>query len=76
MIDYYSKDKRDGHSYDRSKERLRCANEQYQARIAEAGLILVAGMLIVIGICVVLTLHISCDILPHLNITKKIFKFR
>lgn len=50
MIDYYSKDKRN----DRSKERLRQAEEHYQTRIAEAGLILVAGMLIIIGICVVL----------------------
>ena len=49
MLDYYTNNRED-----RSKERLRRANEQYQARIAEAGLILVAGMLIVIGICVVL----------------------
>ena len=50
MIDYYSKGKRD----DRSKERLRRAEYQYRARIAEAGLILVTGMLIIIGVCVVL----------------------
>ena len=50
MIDCYSKDKRN----DRSKERLRRANEQYQARMGEAGLILVTGVLIVIGVCVVL----------------------
>ena len=52
MIDYYSKDKRYG--IDRSKERLRRAEEQYHARISEAGLILVAGVLVVIGVCVVL----------------------
>ena len=39
MIDYCSKDKRYG--IDRSKERLRRAEEQYHARISEAGLILV-----------------------------------
>lgn len=39
---------------DKHSERLRQVEEQYQARIAEAGLILVTGMLIVIGICVVL----------------------
>ena len=50
MIDYYSKDKRN----DRSKERLRRAEAQYQSRMGEAGLILVTGVLIVIGICVVL----------------------
>ena len=50
MTDYYSKDKRN----DRSKERLRRAEEQYQSRMGEAGLILVAGMLVVIWICVVL----------------------
>ena len=54
MIDYCSKDKRYG--IDRSKERLRRAEEQYHARISEAGLILVAGVLVVIiiGVCVVL----------------------
>ena len=54
MIDYYSKDKRYG--IDRSKERLRRAEYQYRARIAEAGLILVTGVLIIIiiGVCVVL----------------------
>ena len=50
MIDYYSKDKRN----DRSKEMLRQAEDQYQSRMGEAGLILVTGMLIVIGICFVL----------------------
>ena len=50
MIDYYSKDNRN----DRYKERLRCANEQYQSRMGEAGLILTTGMLVVIGLCVVL----------------------
>ena len=39
---------------DKHKERLRQIEEQYQARIAEAGLILATGALIVIGICVVL----------------------
>ena len=54
MIDYYSKDKRYG--IDRSKERLRRAEYQYRARIAEAGLILATGVLIIIiiGVCVVL----------------------
>ena len=50
MIDYYSK----GNRNDRYKERLRSANEQYQSRMGEAGLILVTGMLIVIGVCIVL----------------------
>jgi hypothetical protein len=35
-------------------KRLRQTEEQYHARIAEAGLILVTGVLIVIWICVVL----------------------
>lgn len=39
---------------DKHKERLRQIEEQYQARIAEAGLVLVTGVLIVIGLCVVL----------------------
>ena len=46
MIDYCSKDKRYG--IDRSKERLRRAEEQYHARISEAGLILATGVLIII----------------------------
>ena len=50
MIDYYSKDKRN----DRSKERLRQAEAQYQSRMGEAGLILATGMLIAIGVCIVL----------------------
>lgn len=39
---------------DKHKERLRQIEEQYQARVSEAGLILVAGVLIAIGVCVVL----------------------
>ena len=39
---------------DKHNERLRQIEEQYQARIAEAGLILVTGVLIIVMLCVVL----------------------
>ena len=39
---------------DNHNERLKQIEEKYQARIAEAGLILATGVLIIIGVCVVL----------------------
>ena len=39
---------------DKNNERLRQIEEQYQARIAEAGLILATGVLIIVMLCVVL----------------------
>ena len=68
MIDYCSKDKRYG--IDRSKERLRRAEEQYHARIDSCCRCVSCYWCMC---CVVLALHISCDILLHTNITKKDF---
>lgn len=48
MLDYYT------NKEDRSKERLRRAEEQYQARIGEGMLILGVGVLIIVMLCVVL----------------------